>query len=341
MRLSTLSLFFFLIIHAHAQVLDVNGDQTVGPEEAIAVAEHWKGPAGAANAHDHLGQTWKGNRNPLVIRGNFPDRQPFIPIKSKGIGGFETIPQAPLILDNTSTEGHGLIVESENIGASLSGTPALVLGGGFAIVTTEETGGSLSIQANDFVQILFDIDGESDSTFQIAGPEGLVASFSPNGDLFLSGQLHKSAGQTRIDHPLDPANKYLSHSSVSSPDMMNIYRGNVVLDDLGGAEVELPKYFEAFNADFNYHLTPIGAPAPNLHVAQKIKENQFKIAGGQPNQEISWQVTGVRQDAYAKANRFEVEQEKSEVERGKYLHPEMYGEPRSQGVGLVNGMKDE
>ena len=30
-----------------------------------------------------------------------------------------------------------------------------------------------------------------------------------------------------IDHPLDPANKYLSHCSVESPDVMNLYNGNV------------------------------------------------------------------------------------------------------------------
>ena len=68
---------FFLLIpvllgSVSAQVVDVNGDQTVGAEEAIAVAEQWKGPASRANEHDHLGQTWEGNNNPLVIRGNFP-----------------------------------------------------------------------------------------------------------------------------------------------------------------------------------------------------------------------------------------------------------------------------
>jgi hypothetical protein len=38
---------------------------------------------------------------------------------------------------------------------------------------------------------------------------------------------------------VDPANKYLSHSFVESPDMMNIYNGNVVTNDEGQATVEL------------------------------------------------------------------------------------------------------
>jgi hypothetical protein len=47
------------------------------------------------------------------------------------------------------------------------------------------------------------------------------------GDLYASGMITKSSGSFKIDHPLDPANKYLSHSFVESPDMMNIYNGVV------------------------------------------------------------------------------------------------------------------
>ena len=55
------------------------------------------------------------------------------------------------------------------------------------------------------------------------------------GDVDVTGTLTKSAGSFKIDHPLDPENKYLSHSFVESPDMMNIYNGNVVLDATGEA----------------------------------------------------------------------------------------------------------
>ena len=46
-----------------------------------------------------------------------------------------------------------------------------------------------------------------------------------------------------IDHPLDPANKFLLHSSVESPDTKNLYDGIATLDSSGNAVVALPKYF--------------------------------------------------------------------------------------------------
>ena len=47
---------------------------------------------------------------------------------------------------------------------------------------------------------------------------------------------------------------------------------------------------------------------------------------------VSWQITGVRQDAYAKAHPLQVEEEKSEKERGFYIHPELFGAPREKGI---------
>lgn len=153
------------------------------------------------------------------------------------------------------------------------------------------------------------------------------------GNVHVSGTLSKSAGSFRIDHPLDPANKYLQHSFVESPDMMNIYNGNARLDGAGEAWVELPEWFEALNQDFRYQLTAIGAPGPNLFVAQEISGNRFRIAGGEAGTVVSWQVTGVRHDAYAQANRITVDVEKPIGERGKFLHPELLGLPRSAAIG--------
>lgn len=145
------------------------------------------------------------------------------------------------------------------------------------------------------------------------------------GDVSVSGNLTKGSGSFKIDHPLDPENKYLAHSFVESPDMMNVYNGNVVLDERGEAWVEMPDYFEALNTDFRYQLTAIGAPGPNLYVATEIDGNRFRIAGGQPGSKVSWQVTGVRNDAFARHHRIEVEPLKPEEERGLYLHPEAFG----------------
>ena len=145
-----------------------------------------------------------------------------------------------------------------------------------------------------------------------------------NGDITIAGNLAKGSGSFKIDHPLDPTNKYLSHSFVESPDMMNIYNGNVVLDSNGQAEVELPEWFEALNTEFRYQLTCIGGFA-NVYVAEEISENRFKIAGGTPGLKVSWMVTGIRNDPYAQSRRIKVEEEKPASERGKYMHPGAYG----------------
>ena len=81
----------------------------------------------------------------------------------------------------------------------------------------------------------------------------------------------------KIDHPLDPSNKYLYHSSVESQVMKNVYDGIVVLDDKGGAVVVLPVWFEALNKEFRYQLTPISAPGPNLHIARKSRTSVLKL----------------------------------------------------------------
>ena len=153
-----------------------------------------------------------------------------------------------------------------------------------------------------------------------------------HGDVQVTGNLTKGSGSFMIDHPLDPENKYLSHSFVESPDMKNIYDGTVLLDESGEAWVELPEWFEALNRDFRYQLTAIGAPMPRLYIAQEIEEGTFKIAGGMAGMKASWQVTGIRQDPYAEANRIVVEEEKPEEERGTYLHPEAYGMSETKGL---------
>ncbi len=164
------------------------------------------------------------------------------------------------------------------------------------------------------------------------GAGGTAAYFS--GNVTVTGNLSKGSGSFKIDHPLDPENKYLYHSFVESPDMMNVYNGNVTLDENGEAVVELPDWFEALNRDFRYQLTPLGAPGPNLYIAEEVSGNRFRIAGGTPELRVSWQITGIRKDPYANAHRVPVEEMKPEGERGKYLHPDVYGQPLSKAIGV-------
>ena len=154
------------------------------------------------------------------------------------------------------------------------------------------------------------------------------------GNVYVHGNLSvEGAKQFIIDSPLDPANKYLYHASVESSEMKNIYDGVVTLNAEGAAAVELPEWFSALNKNFRYQLTAIGAPGPGLHIAKEIKDNRFTIAGGSPGMRVSWMVSGVRQDAWAKANAMaNVEQWKPSAERGSYLYPQGFDAGQQRDV---------
>jgi hypothetical protein len=155
------------------------------------------------------------------------------------------------------------------------------------------------------------------------------------GNVTVAGNLTKGSGSFKIDHPLDPADKYLYHSFVESPDMKNIYDGVATLDESGSAVITLPDWFEALNRDFRYQLTSIGMPQPGLYVAREVEDNAFAISGGAPGAKVSWQVTGVRHDAYADAHRVPIEEDKKPAERGRYLHPELFGHAGDAPIGAL------
>jgi hypothetical protein len=146
------------------------------------------------------------------------------------------------------------------------------------------------------------------------------------GNLDVGGTITKGGGTFMIDHPLDPQNMILRHSFVESPDMMNIYNGNVTTDAEGFATVQLPEYFESLNRDFRYQLTPMGQFAQAI-VVREIENNRFRIQTDKPTVKVSWQVTGVRKDPWAERNRVVVEELKPLQSQGSYIHPEVYGLP--------------
>jgi hypothetical protein len=168
--------------------------------------------------------------------------------------------------------------------------------------------------------------------------------------VFAQGKSGASGTKSfRIDHPDDPANKYLLHYSTESPEVLNAYSGKVTLDGAGEAVVELPHYFAKINKDPRYTLTAVGAPMPMLHVAEEIDEAalsagakagpgepapvcSFRIAGGAPGAKVSWRVEAVRNDLWVQQRGAPVEVEKQDLERGTYQHPELYGQPPERGM---------
>jgi hypothetical protein len=208
-------------------------------------------------------------------------------------------------------------------GASPSGEAA----GGSGVIGSGGTGAAQDGDGGFFT-------GGNSSSFgdglqAIAGSGGIAANFK--GNVTITGSLSAGSKNFKIDHPLDPANKYLVHASVESSEMMNIYTGNVITDAQGEARVQLPEWFEALNTDFRYQLTVIGQFAQAI-VSSEVQNHEFAIRSSVPNVKVSWQITGIRQDAFAKANPMLVEEEKDSRLKGFYLHPEFYGAPAEKQI---------
>lgn len=161
------------------------------------------------------------------------------------------------------------------------------------------------------------------------GPGSTAGVFE--GDVRVNGELDNKKNILQLDHPIDPENKILSHSSVNSPKMTNIYYGTITTGATGEGRVLLPDYFEAFNRDFHYQLTVIGDFSQAV-VSKEIENNAFTIKTERPYVKVCWEVTAVRNDAYAKAYPLEVEKNKKAEEQGKYLSPEVFGKSREESI---------
>ena len=241
------------------------------------------------------------------------------------------------VLHNSTLTGNGTFLFPLGVAVPLSLT-----GSTSNTVTVNNTSTGIAVYGNSQggngvagnSQTAAGVLGYSNSGSGVSGitNTGYAATFS--GRVQVNGILSKSGGSFKIDHPLDPANKYLSHSFVESPDMMNVYNGNITTNERGEATVELPNYFEALNRDFRYQLTVIGQFA-QAFVASEVSAGRFDIKTDQPNVKVSWQVTGIRQDAWANKNRIQVEEDKPAEERGYYLHPEVFHLPDSVNIQWV------
>jgi hypothetical protein len=220
-------------------------------------------------------------------------------------------------VQGASSSPEGIGVEGINVVCSGSGCTLVAGTAGFFATAT---GGTI-LEGVGGTDTVFTVDSSGNGHYA--------------GNLNVTGTLTKGGGSFKIDDPLDPENKTLSHSFVESPDMMNLYNGSVRLDARGEAWVAMPEYFQALNRDFQYVLTSVGSSQPRLYIAREMKGNRFKIAGGGPNGKVSWMVTGIRQDAWANAHRIPTEEEKPPQERGKYLHPELYGASADQNTNAM------
>ena len=218
------------------------------------------------------------------------------------------------------------------VSGSTDATEGLTFGNGFghnSLHFSAQPGGGVrgvSVVGNGVEGLNFASSRDNSDVAAVRGqsinPNGFAGLFV--GRVRVTGFLQKAGGGFTVDHPNDPANKYLSHSFVESPEMLNVYSGTVTTNRDGMARVRLPAYFEALNRDFRYQLTAIGEFARAM-VSEEIRDNEFAIRTDPGRIKVCWQVTGVRKDAWAEANRIPVEETKPRAERGRYLHPELFG----------------
>jgi hypothetical protein len=292
----------------------------------------------ASADHDHWGETWSGSGFGLTLNssdndglrvsgGNFG-----VYVNSPGSDGVHIDSPGSGGVHIDSPGGRGVRVYSAGSDGFFALSPEqdgvrVESAGrwGLYVISAGDHGVAIANAGQDGVYI----DGAGDDGVYVKNTVGLAGEF--HGAVYVGGLLTKAGGGFKIDHPLAPDSKYLNHSFVESPDMMNVYNGNVTTDDDGYATVGLPDYFEALNKDYRYQLTVIGTFAQAI-IAQEIEDDQFVIQTDQPNVKVSWQVTGIRHDPWAEANQIPVEEDKPSEEQDTYLHPEVYGMPETRGL---------
>ena len=241
---------------------------------------------------------------------------------------------------NNNPIGGGIIANGSKLGiisyTDLDDNAAIAIEGQYA--------GTTSTDATGIVGYSMPADYYGYGVKGFGGWIGVYGYTDSNGwyAVYADGDLGASGTKNFIiDHPLDPENKYLKHFSIESNEVLNVYRGNVVLNANGEATVKLPDYFKAININFSYMLTPIGQAAPGLYVAKEINSNgEFKISGGHAGQKISWYVYAQRNDPYIQQHpeKLQVEVLKKEKNRGKYLMPELYNQSATKRIGFSKNL---
>lgn len=329
----------------YAVASGTNGRAIVGVNSATSGRVSTMNITDATNPSNALEVTTVGLGNAgRFVNSNEASDVPTVFATSDGAG--DSIP--------TGTQLNGIAIRGEGnglrgIGVSGKGSMAGVFGSastGGAGIYGRTTGGFTQNGITAGVRG----DGNGSGTAAVAGFNNLGTAIYGqssgtnsagffSGNVTITGDLQVNGAKNfKIDHPLDPANKYLIHAAIESNEMKNIYDGVAVIGADGTATVSLPNYFGALNVEYRYQLTCIGGHAP-VFVAEEISKNQFKIGGGKPGMKVSWQVTGVRNDAAAISRPLQVELEKVGHEIGKYINPEAFGQPVTKSIDPMAGTK--
>lgn len=188
----------------------------------------------------------------------------------------------------------------------------------------------------------FGVAGIASGAGQNTGVYGQASGGTLNYAGYFEGLLHATSASSTvkafvIDHPLDPENMLLSHSSVESNERLNLYRGTTTTNAQGYSRVTVPEWFGALNRNIQYQITIVDDGSDQdewvfARIASKLKNGSFVIRTSQPNTEVHWQVSGERHDPASKRYPLIVEQQKPNSLRGRYLVPEAYGLGRERAM---------
>ncbi len=330
---------------------------TIGSTGGVSLAGSGTAPTASHSDHDHIGAAWTGSGG-LTINNTNPSGVAFWGIGPQwGVQGNSSSsgPNTGGVVGVTSNAGGNGVLGDGGPGTGVKGhstgnngvygTTSSTTASGVYGENTSSSGYGVAGRAVTGFGVLAEVTGASGVGLEAHATGGATALHAHHlsggtaawlegntlvtGNLTVTGTLSKGGGSFKIDHPLDPLNKFLYHSFVESPDMKNIYDGVVTTDERGYATVELPDWFEALNRDFRYQVTVLdeedGETFVQAKVVKGVSSNRFTLRTSSPNARVSWQLTGIRKDAWAEANRIPVEQDKPEGQRGKYLYPEAYG----------------
>ncbi len=290
----------------------------VNASPAVVVASNGKGPGINVNIMN-------------AAAGGDSNTEPGIFVKHEGYGKagyFETDKS-----DNTSEtveiinkgSGHGLHIDSfDNPGVNVEAALYVEQANSSTVSTLGRTAvfdlHPAGTSADSAVLIRSGATSASSSALRViaASTANLAAVFEGDvevsSDITIGGMMSAAAKAFKIDHPLDPDNKYLVHNSIESNERINIYSGNITTDDKGFATVQLPDYMSALNKDFKYQLTIVDKTFAQAIIWEPLQteNNSFVIKTNIPGISVSWQITGTRQDTWALENPMQVEIAKNE-----------------------------
>lgn len=176
--------------------------------------------------------------------------------------------------------------------------------------------------------------GRSDGGGNNNAVYGTAAGGVTNWSGYFAGSLYAASASASIksfliDHPLDPENKTLEHSSVESSERMNIYRGEVRTDARGYATVTVPDWFTALNRNIQYSLTVVADDMDDdfvrTMVAKPLANGRFVLRTSKGSVKVNWMLTGERHDPTSLYYPLVVEKDKLAQDKGRYLVPEAYG----------------